>query len=204
MKVFIIILITLLILGLALGLGLGLGLKNNNNSSSASSLGIEPNIESLIKQRTVDFANAVTGDANSLGILDGKDGKIDRAKLITQIFAPNGVLRPTVGQLTRTKSSRPDIFSYFADYFSRSNIPKLQVLNAKHNVVKITEDIYANYAFVQFYFGKGMKTTARMTFLWQKQPDNTWKILLLDSSPLPEVPLPLINNKYTDKFTFPK
>lgn len=191
--IIIIIIVLLLLIIISTTVALAMGLKSKTN---------EEKTEETIKKRTGDFANAVTASAKKLGIPEGKKGSEKRAQLITEIFSKEARLRPTVGQLTREIGSRPSIFSYFNEYFSKSNIPELEITNAKHDVVKITDNIYANYAFVEFGLGENKSVIARMSFLWKKESDGKWRILLLDSSPLPDVPLPLINYKYADKFSF--
>ena len=192
MKTIIIIIIIILLL-IIISTTVALGLKAKTNQEKT---------EKTIKKRTGDFATAVTASAKKLGIPEGKKGSEKRAQLITEIFSKEGRLRPTVGQLTRAIGSRPDIFSYFNKYFSKSNMPELEITNVKHDVIKISDNIYANYAFVQFGLGENKSVIARMSFLWKKESDGKWRILLLDSSPLPDVPLPLINYNYVDKFSF--
>lgn len=192
--IIIIIVIVLLLIITSTIVALAIGLKASKKEDNE--------IVQLIKKRTSDFATAVTGSAKKLGIPEGKTGSEQRAQLITKIFSQESRLRPTVGQLTREIGSRPDIFSYFNEYFSKSNIPELEITNVKHDVVKILDNIYANYAFVQFGLGENKSVIARMSFLWKKEGDGKWRILLLDSSPLPDVPLPLINYNYVDKFSF--
>lgn len=168
----------------------------------SNNLSINNNIEEIIKESTLDFATRVTRKASYLGIPEGKEGSSQRAKLIENIFAENARLRPTVGQLIRTKYSRPNIFQYFNQYFSASNIPELSVLKVQHNVVKISNKLYANYAFVKFQLPENETVLALMSFIWQKQRDGQWKILLLHSSPIQDVPDVFLNYKYSDKFKF--
>ena len=161
-------------------------------------------IKKEIEERTVEFATRVTID-------NGMDAT-KRSEWINDIFHDDARLRPTVGQLTRTKTESPTIKQYFNDYFSRSNIENLAILNACHDVVKLSNDMYANYATVQFKTDKdkwdpyykiftNMKTvTAEMSFIWKKDyKSGVWKILLLHSSPI-FVDVPDILKKQGDKF----
>ena len=119
-----------------------------------------------------------------------------RATWIDALFASDSTLRPTVGQVIRTKNSNPPIKSYFEDYFSKSNISALQVVNAQYNVVQLTSQLFTNYAYVKFNTSdNGDKVTAVMSFIWRKNNQNCWEIVLLHSSPIfLEVPEELKNN----------
>ena len=119
---------------------------------------VELLIKKEIKQATNEFARRVTED-NGMGAEE-------RAKWIDSMFAEEGRLRPTVGQVIRTKKSAPtNINSYFRDYFSRSVLTGLSVIKANYDIVKIKNDLYANYAYVKFDTGKD-KLTAVMSFIF--------------------------------------
>ena len=140
-----------------------------------------------IRDATNDFATRVT--------IDNGMGKEERAIWIDKLFSPDATLRPTVGQVIRTKNSNPNIKEYFKDYFSRSVIPDLKVLNADFNIVKISKKLYANYAYVKFQTSvDDANLTAVMSFIWEKNSKtNKWEILLLHSQPIHlEVPISLV------------
>ena len=141
-----------------------------------------------VTQATNEFARRVT-ENNGMG-------KEERALWIDAIFSEEATLRPTVGQVIRTKNSTPtNIQAYFRDYFSRSVIPGLKVVNLNYQVIKIQKNLYANYAYVKFDQEDGDKLTAVMSFIWKKNKNNNqWKILLLHSQPIHlEVPTALVN-----------
>ena len=155
-------------------------------------------VDLLVKQEIIDatneFARRVTED-------NGMERK-ERAVWINKVFAKDARLRPTVGQVIRTKESKPtEIEAYFRDYFSRSVIPGLSVVNANYDVVKIKSDLYANYAYVKFDTGEGT-ITAVMSFIFKRNKEtDKWEILLLHSQPIHlEVPDSLV--KQGDVFPY--
>lgn len=137
---------------------------------------VDPNIKA-IEAATVEFATRVTIDNNM--------DRNERAVWIDSIFAKDAYLRPTVGQVRRTKKSEPTtIKSYFRDYFSQSVIPSLSISNTNFHVVKLTDTMYSNYAYVEFKTDKD-KFTAVMSFIFeQNDQDKKWYIKLLHSSPI--------------------
>ena len=151
-------------------------------------------VKKEIKKATNEFARRVT-ENNGMGAEE-------RARWIDSIFAEEARLRPTVGQVIRTKKSAPtNIESYFRDYFSRSIIPDLQVANANYEIIKIQNDLYQNLAYVKFDTGK-QYITAVMSFIWKKNKlTNSWEILFLQSQPIHlEVPESLV--KQGDVFPY--
>lgn len=146
-----------------------------------------------VEEATNEFARRVTED-NGMG-------KEERGEWITECFSKEARLRGTVSAVTRTFKSKPDITSYFADYFSRSVQPELFVKNANYDIVKIADGLYANYAYVQFNTS-GSPVTAEMSFIFQlNKNNNKWEILLLDSNPVyNDVPKVLVEQG--DVFTY--
>ena len=111
--------------------------------------------------------------------------KTTQATLIDELFCENATLRGTVSQIIRNKNSNPSIKDYFEAYFSRANIPGLRVLRRKFKVVKLNNNLYANYAYVKFNIDKETQVTAVMSFIWEKNIETKqWKILLLHSQPI--------------------
>ena len=144
---------------------------------------------------TNEFAKRVT-EENDMG-------RRKRARWINELFAVDGTLRPTVGQVVRTQKSKPTtIEAYFRDYFSASVIRGLKVVKAEYNIVKIRNDLYANYAYVKFDTRGENYLTAVMSFIFEKDiKTKTWKIKLLHSQPIHlEVPESLV--KQGDVFPY--
>ena len=176
-----------------------------NLDNKLSNLVKEEVIKAEIESRTGEFAMRVTKKMNGMSAEK-------RAEWIDEMFDDNARLRPTVGQVTRTKIESPTIKQYFSEYFSVSNIEDLSVLNACHDVVKLSDDMYANYATVQFrtdkdkwdpyykLFSNMTTVTAEMSFIWKKDcRSGVWRILLLHSSPI-FVDVPDILQKQGDVF----
>jgi hypothetical protein len=145
-----------------------LGLLFNNRPTEAEDI-------QAVKDATNEFANRVITP-------DTTKNAAERAIWIDECFDNDATLRPTVGQLIRTKQSDPtSIVAYFRDYFSQSIIPTLTIKNADFNVSKLGKNLYKNLAYVQFSSEEG-EVTAEMSFIFRRQMSGKWLIAHLDSN----------------------
>lgn len=102
---------------------------------------------------------------------------------IQTLFCKDGSLVGTVSKIIRTGE---DIKFYF-NYFSK--LPGIKVINKKYNIMKITNNVFLNTAFITWTWD-GLKEpiTARMTFIYRNNC-----IFQLHSSVLPEINKNLVN-----------
>jgi hypothetical protein len=114
---------------------------------------------------------------NFLNQVEVSKGRKDEVEKIRKMFSADGVLLGTMSKMIRTED---DINEYF-EWFTK--LPKLKVKEAKYNIVKVTDDVYINNAFVQWNMDKQQPVKARMTFIFRKN-----KIVELHSSKLPTPP----------------
>jgi len=96
-------------------------------------------------------------------------------------FCDDGLLLGTVSQTIR---SGEGIERYF-DYFAR--LPGIEVLERRNHVVSVTDDVAINNAIVDWQWDGADPVTARMTFVYRREPkDDQWCLFELHSSALPE------------------
>lgn len=145
---------------------------------------IDPNVQ-LVEDATTEFATRVITPETT-------KNRFERAVWIDEMFTIDAQLRPTVGQVIRTKTSgQTTIESYFRDYFSQSNIPSLTITNLNYSVSQLSDTLYQNLAFVKFHSDTG-DVTACMSFIFELVEGN-FLIKLLHSSPIyKEVPSELV------------
>lgn len=139
------------------------------------------NEEAIIAATLENLRRVTTPDTN-------KNAE-ERARWIDELFDKEAILRSTVGQVVRTKTSTPDIINYFATYWSRSIIPTLAIKNTKFDVRRLGQNIYVNLAYVQFTSNEGgnpKEITAEMTYIFRKDESDPkkWNILLVHSAPI--------------------
>lgn len=98
-------------------------------------------------------------------------------KAVSKLFCPDGSL---VGTVSKEIRKHQDIYKYFVFF---ANLKGIRVVYKKYNIVKVTDSVYVNTAFIKWYWD-GLKEpiTARMTFIFR---DNC--IFQLHSSALPEL-----------------
>jgi hypothetical protein len=108
---------------------------------------------------------------------------INSPENIQTLFCKDGSLVGTVSKIIRTGE---DIKFYF-NYFSK--LPGIKVVNKKYNIMKITNNVFLNTAFITWTWN-GLKEpiTARMTFIYRDKC-----IFQLHSSVLPEINKNLVN-----------
>lgn len=101
---------------------------------------------------------------------------------VAALFAPTGVLQPTVSNDVREKPE--EVKAYFVDFLKLSPVPTVNERN-----IQILDDNTAVEAGVWTFDltrdGKAEWVTARYTFVWEKV-GKEWKIQLLHSSKMPE------------------
>lgn len=110
-----------------------------------------------------------------LELVTAKDNNIDN---VCDLFDKNAILLGTFSKDIRKKD---DIQDYFNNFCS---IPNLKVVNKKHNIEKISNDVYVNNIYVNWSYDVNQKIDTRMTFIYLKEQKD-WKIKLLHSSVLP-------------------
>ena len=102
---------------------------------------------------------------------------------IQTLFCKDGSLVGTVSKIIRTGE---DIKFYF-NYFSK--LPGIKVVNKKYNIMKITNNVFLNTAFITWKWDSLKEpVTARMTFIYRDKC-----IFQLHSSVLPEINKNLVN-----------
>ena len=102
---------------------------------------------------------------------------------IQTLFCKDGSLVGTVSKVIRTGYDIKFYFNYFA------KIPGIKVLNKKYEIMKITNNVFVNTAFITWYWdGLKQPITARMTFIFRDKC-----IFQLHSSVLPEINQNLLN-----------
>ena len=102
---------------------------------------------------------------------------------IQTLFCKDGSLVGTVSKVIRTGE---DIKFYF-NYFSK--LPGIKVINKKYNIMKITNNVFLNTAFITWKWDALKEpVTARMTFIYRDKC-----IFQLHSSVLPEINKNLVN-----------
>ena len=145
---------------------------------------VDPNVQ-LVEDATTEFATRVITPETT-------KNRFERAVWIDEMFTVDAQLRPTVGQVIRTKTSgQTTIEAYFRDYFSQSNIPSLTITNLNYSVSQLSDTLYQNLAFVKFHSDTG-DVTACMSFIFELV-DGNFLIKLLHSSPIyKEVPSELV------------
>jgi hypothetical protein len=114
---------------------------------------------------------------NFLNQVEVSKGRKDEVEKIRKMFSADGVLIGTMSKMIRTENDINDYFEWF------TKLPKLKIKEAKYNIVKVTDDVYINNAFVQWNMDKQQPVKARMTFIFRKN-----KIVELHSSKLPKPP----------------
>lgn len=96
---------------------------------------------------------------------------------IQTLFCKDGSLVGTVSKVIRTGYDIKFYFNYFA------KIPGIKVLNKKYEIMKITNNVFLNTAFITWSWdGLEQPITARMTFIYRDKC-----IFQLHSSVLPEI-----------------
>jgi hypothetical protein len=96
---------------------------------------------------------------------------------VYNLFCNDGILLGTVSQ---TKRKGIQILNYFK-YFT--NLPNINVVSKKYNIVKVTNNVYINNAFIVWRWDDlDQDITARMTFVFRDKC-----LFLLHSSVLPEL-----------------
>merc|ERR1711871_115895 len=156
-------------------------LESNQESDKPNNNEVNKSLEQQITDATNDFAGRVTAPAKDLNLPGEQAENIERANYIAEMFGKDAVLRATVSQVQRTHDSKPDINSYFADYFSASNINGLRVAKAHYNIQGLSDTLALNIATVKFVNAKNEETTAEMTFIFENLVGE-WSIRLLDSN----------------------
>ena len=102
---------------------------------------------------------------------------------IQTLFCKDGSLVGTVSKVIRTGYDIKFYFNYFA------KLPGIKVLNKKYNIMKITNNVFVNTAFITWSWnGLEQPITARMTFIFRDKC-----IFQLHSSALPEINNNLLN-----------
>jgi len=102
---------------------------------------------------------------------------------IQTLFCKDGSLVGTVSKVIRTGYDIKFYFNYFA------KLPGIKVINKKYNIMKITNNVFLNTAFVTWKWdGLDQPITARMTFIYRDKC-----IFQLHSSVLPEINNNLVN-----------
>ena len=102
---------------------------------------------------------------------------------IQTLFCKDGSLVGTVSKVIRTGYDIKFYFNYFA------KIPGIKVLNKKYEIMKITNNVFLNTAFITWSWdGLEQPITARMTFIYRDKC-----IFQLHSSVLPEINKNLLN-----------
>jgi len=102
---------------------------------------------------------------------------------IQNLFCKDGSLVGTVSKVIRTGYDIKFYFNYFA------KLPGIKVINKKYNIMKITNNVFLNTAFITWYWdGLDQPITARMTFIYRDKC-----IFQLHSSVLPEINKNLLN-----------
>ena len=102
---------------------------------------------------------------------------------IQTLFCKDGSLVGTVSKVIRTGYDIKFYFNYFA------KLPGIKVLNKKYEIMKITNNVFVNTAFITWYWdGLEQPITARMTFIFRDKC-----IFQLHSSVLPEINQNLLN-----------
>jgi len=108
---------------------------------------------------------------------------INSPENIQTLFCKDGSLVGTVSKVIRTGE---DIKFYF-NYFSK--LPGIKVVNKKYNIMKITNNVFLNTAFITWKWDSLKEpVTARMTFIYRDKC-----IFQLHSSVLPEINKNLVN-----------
>jgi len=108
---------------------------------------------------------------------------INSPENIQTLFCKDGSLVGTVSKIIRTGE---DIKFYF-NYFSK--LPGIKVVNKKYNIMKITNNVFLNTAFITWKWDSLKEpVTARMTFIYRDKC-----IFQLHSSVLPEINKNLVN-----------
>jgi uncharacterized protein (TIGR02246 family) len=101
---------------------------------------------------------------------------------VAALFAPDGVLLPTVSNEVRSTPAR--IEAYFVDFLALS--PHETVLERHVTMLDDTTAIDAGvWSFQLTRNGQNDTVTARYSFVWEKI-DGVWRIQLLHSSLMPE------------------
>ena len=102
---------------------------------------------------------------------------------IQTLFCKDGSLVGTVSKVIRTGYDIKFYFNYFA------KLPGIKVINKKYNIMKITNNVFVNTAFITWSWnGLEQPITARMTFIFRDKC-----IFQLHSSALPEINNNLLN-----------
>ena len=102
---------------------------------------------------------------------------------IQTLFCKDGSLVGTVSKVIRTGYDIKFYFNYFA------KIPGIKVLNKKYEIMKTTNNVFLNTAFITWSWdGLEQPITARMTFIFRDKC-----IFQLHSSVLPEINKNLLN-----------
>ena len=102
---------------------------------------------------------------------------------IQNLFCKDGSLVGTVSKVIRTGYDIKFYFNYFA------KLPGIKVINKKYNIMKITNNVFLNTAFITWSWdGLEQPITARMTFIYRDKC-----IFQLHSSVLPEINKNLLN-----------
>ena len=102
---------------------------------------------------------------------------------IQTLFCKDGSLVGTVSKVIRTGYDIKFYFNYFA------KLPGIKVINKKYNIMKITNNVFVNTAFITWSWnGLEQPITARMTFIFRDKC-----IFQLHSSVLPEINKNLLN-----------
>jgi len=103
-------------------------------------------------------------------------------KKIMNEFTDDCILWGTFSDVLCNKKSDINFEKYLNNF---SNLPNLEVVNKKHNVNKITNDVYVNNSFVKWRWLHQDSIIARMTFIYRLE-NLDYKIFQLHSSVLPQ------------------
>jgi hypothetical protein len=95
---------------------------------------------------------------------------------IHDLFTSDGILLGTVSKITRRNI---DIKKYF-DYFAK--LPELKVVDKKYDIVKVTDNVFMNIAYITWTWKGQEPITANMVYIFRGD-----KIFYLNSSTLPEI-----------------
>jgi len=95
---------------------------------------------------------------------------------IFDLFASDGILLGTVSKITRSDRNIKKYFDYFA------KLPELKVVNKKYDIVKITDNVFMNIAYITWTWKGQEPLVANMVFIFRGD-----KIFYLNSSTLPDI-----------------
>ena len=99
--------------------------------------------------------------------------------VVTQMYADNAVLLPTVSN--KIRHNHPEIRDYFVAFLAM----KPQGVITESNPQVLSDTLATNAGIYVFTFGDGAQVTARFNYTYELN-DGAWKIIQHHSSAMPE------------------